>query len=69
MKVWDPVLGFPAHGPDLTEGLGVPRESDPEAQWDWITRLPQGWGRWRLQTLRAQTKPCTHQSRLRGKEQ
>ena len=54
---------------DLTKGLGIPRESDPEAQWDWITRLPQGWGRWRLQTLRAQTKPCMHQSRLREKEQ
>ena len=26
---------------DLTNGLGIPRESDLEGQWDLITRLPQ----------------------------
>ena len=28
----------------LTEGLGIPRESDLKAQWDLIIRLPQDWG-------------------------
>ena len=39
---------------DLTNGLGIPRESDLEAQWDLITKLPQDWGKQRLQSWRAQ---------------
>ena len=29
---------------DLPKGLGIPRESDFEGQWDLITWLPQDWG-------------------------
>ena len=28
---------------DPTKGLGIPRKSDLEGQWDLITRLPQDW--------------------------
>ena len=46
---------------DLTNGLGIPRESDFEGQRDLITRLPQDWGKENLQSWWAQTKPYTHQ--------
>ena len=39
---------------DLTNGLGIPRESDLEGQRDLITKLPQDWGKQRLQSWRAQ---------------
>ena len=45
----------------LTKGLGIPRESDLEGQRDLIVRLLQGWGKQRLQSWRAQTKPGVHQ--------
>jgi len=45
----------------LKDSLGIPRESDLEGQQDLITRLPQDWGKQRLQSWRAQTKPCMHQ--------
>ena len=32
---------------DLTKGLGIPRESDFEGQWDLIIRLSQDWGKQR----------------------
>ena len=50
-----------SHPGDLVMGLGIPRESDFEAQWDLITGLPQAWGKQRLHSWRAQTKPCAHQ--------
>ena len=43
---------------DLTNGLGIPRESDLEGQRDLITKLPQDWGKQRL--LEVTTK-CAHQ--------
>ena len=46
---------------DLTLGLGIPRESGLEGQWDLIIGLPQDWGKQRLQSWRAQTKFCAHQ--------
>jgi len=46
---------------DTTKGLGIPMESDLEAQQDLITRLPQKWGKQRLQAWKAQTKPWLHQ--------
>ena len=42
-----------------TKGLEIPRESDLQGQ-NLITRFPQDWGN-RLQSWRAQTKPCVHQ--------
>ena len=58
MKVLKPMSGFPAWDP--TKGLGIPREFDLEGQWDLITRLPRDWGKERIQSWRAQTKPYTH---------
>jgi len=46
---------------DLTEGLGIPRESDLEGQQDLITGLPEDWGKQRLQSWRAQMRFCMHQ--------
>ena len=51
---------------DLTNGLGIPRESDLEGQWDLITGLPQGWGKQRLQSWRAQAN-LAH-TKIQGKE-
>ena len=45
-----------------------PKEFVSEGQWDLIKRLPQNWGKQRLQPWRAKTKTL-HTSRLRGKEQ
>ena len=42
-------------------GLGIPRESVPEGQQDLLIGLPQDWGKWRLQSWRAQTKSCAYQ--------
>ena len=58
MKVLNSTSGFPAWG--LTEGLGIPRESDLEGQQDLITGLPEDWGKQRLQTWR-HTRNCLHQ--------
>ena len=41
-KVLGPTTGFQTW--DLAKGLGVPRESDFECQWDLIIKLPQDWG-------------------------
>ena len=38
VKVWNPCQASQPEDP--TKGLGIPRESDLEAQWDLITRLP-----------------------------
>ena len=46
---------------DLTKGLGIPRESDLEDQWDLIVGLPEDWGKQRLQSWGAQIKFCMHQ--------
>ena len=46
---------------NLIKGLGIPRKSDLESQWDLIIGVPQDWGYQRLQSWRAQTKYCTHQ--------
>ena len=51
------------------KGLGIPRESDFEGQWDLITGLPQDWGGGgRYSTLGGykQNLVCT---KIRGKEQ
>ena len=52
------------------KGLGIPRESDFEGQWDLITGLPQDWGweaGWQiLHSWRAQTKYCVHQDQGKG---
>lgn len=50
-----------SHPGDLTNGLGIPRESDFEGQRDLITWLLQDWGKENLQAWQAQTKPWTHQ--------
>ena len=45
---------------DTAQGLGIPRESAPEDQWDLITGLPQDKGEQRSHSWRAQTKlVCT----------
>ena len=62
MKVLKTTSGFPAW--DLTKGLGIPRES--EGQRGLIIGLPQDWGKQRLQSWRAQTKSCTHQTQKKG---
>ena len=46
---------------NLIKGLGIPRKSDLESQWDLIIGVPQDWGKQRLQSWRAQTKSCVHQ--------
>ena len=46
---------------DLTKELGMPREPDLEDHQDLITGLTQDWGKDRLQSWRAQTKPRVHQ--------
>ena len=43
---------------DQTKGLGTPRESDFEGQWDLITELPRSG---ETDAWRAQTKVCVHQ--------
>ena len=58
--VLNPTSGFQPGDP--TKGLGIPRESDLEGQWNLITRLPQDWGKWRLQSGRSQTKSCVHKT-------
>ena len=45
----------------MTKGLGIPRESGLENQWDFIIGLPEDWGKQRLQSWRAQTKFFTDQ--------
>ena len=42
-------------------GLGIPRESGLEGQWDLMIGLPEDRGKQRLQSWRAQTKFCLHQ--------
>ena len=42
---------------NLAKGLGIPRESDSEAQQDLITELPQDWGN--RDFWIAQTKSCS----------
>ena len=46
---------------DLTNGLGIPKESDLEGQWDLMTRRPEDWEKQSLQSWRAQTEPWVHQ--------
>ena len=46
---------------DLTNGWGIPRESDLEGQQDLIIGLPQDWEKQRSYCWRAQTKSCVHQ--------
>ena len=58
-KVLNPTSGFPAWGSD--KEMVLPRESGLEGQWDLITRLPQDWGKRRLQSWRAKTKPFIHE--------
>ena len=50
----------------IWQGLGIPRESDLGGKQDLITRLPQDWGKQRLQSYRAQTKPCVYQIQRKG---
>jgi len=67
VKVWNPTSGFIVW--DLTKAVGIPTGSDLEGQKDLIIRLPQGWGKQRLQAERAPKKPCTHQdSEERGSD-
>ena len=58
-RFWTPLQASQTGNP--SKGLGIPRESDLEGQWDLIIRLPQDWRYQRLQSWRAQTKYCTHQ--------
>ena len=51
---------------DPTEGLGIPRESELEGQWDLIIRLPQDWGK-QTPVLEGTSK-ILHTQRLRGKD-
>ena len=52
---------------DAAKGLGMPRESDFEGQWDLIIGLPQDWGK---QTPALEgTNKILHTPRPRGKEQ
>ena len=59
VKILNPTPGFQPGV--MTTGLGIPRESDLEGQKDLIIELPQDWGKQRLQSWRAQTKPCVYQ--------
>ena len=52
---------------DPTEGLGIPRESELEGQWDLIIRLPQDWGK-QTPVLEG-TDKILRVPRSRGKEQ
>ena len=64
-KFWAPCQAFPPG--DLAKGLGIPRESDFEGQWDLITGHPQQWGK---QTpLLEVTNKILHIPEPRGKEQ
>ena len=58
-RFWTPLQASQTGNP--SKGLGIPRESDLEGQWDLIIGLPQNWGNQRLQSWRVQTKYCTHQ--------
>ena len=63
-------FGTPYQAPqtgDPTKGLGIPRDSDPEGQWDLIIRLPQDWGNRSSSLERHRQNQSTQ--RLRGKEQ
>ena len=46
---------------DNTKGLGIPRESGLEGQWDLIIGLPEDWGKQKFQSWKAQPKFCMHQ--------
>jgi len=50
MKVLSPRSDSPLDSQpgDPAKGQGIPRESDLEGQWDFITRFPQEWGKQRL---------------------
>ena len=64
----NPRLGFPANS--QPKGLPIPRfprESDLEGQQDWITRLPQDWGKHETPVLEG-TNKIFRIPRLRGKE-
>ena len=41
---------------EATKGLGIPRQSDSEGQWDLITGLPQDWGEKRDSSLGGYTQ-------------
>ena len=61
-RFWTPRQAFQLD--DLTKGLGIPKESDLEAQWDLIIKLPQDWGKQKLQSWRAQQNlACTKTQR------
>ena len=47
-------------------GLGIPRESDFEAQWDLITGFPQDWLKQRLHSWRAQTNLVHAKNQRKG---
>ena len=65
MKFLNPMSSFQPGDP--TKGLGIPRESDPEGQWDFIIGLPQDF---RKQTpVLESTNKILHTPRPRGEEQ
>ena len=64
MKALNPTSGFPPGDP--TKGLGIPKESDLEGQWDLTPRLPQDWGKQGLQSCRSQTKQNKTQTQRKG---
>ena len=53
---------------DITQELGIPRESGLEGQWDLITGLPKDWKKQRLQSLEVTSK-ILYIPRPRGEEQ
>ena len=64
MKALNPTSGFPPGDP--TKGLGIPKESDLEGQWDLIIGLPLYCGKQRLQSCRSQTKQNKTQTQRKG---
>ena len=65
-RFWTPRQG--SQPGDLTKGLGIPRESDLEGQWDLITGLSQDWGETETPVLEG-TNKIVHTPRPRGEEQ
>jgi len=65
VKVLSPMSGFLAWGSG--KGLGIPRESHIEGQWDLITGFPQDWGK-QIPFLEG-THKILYPAGLRGKEQ
>ena len=59
MKVLNPTSGFLTRGID--KGTGNLQGICLEGQWDMTVKIPQDWGKPRLQSWRTQTKSCAHQ--------